>query len=287
MKPFRKAVVVGVGLLGGSLALALKRRRLARSVWGLGRDAKRLMMARRRGLLDEASTEVRAVAGADLIVLCTPFTLFERQLRALALAAPEGCLVTEVGSVKGASVAAWERAAGPLRFVASHPMAGGELGGFEHARADLFEGAPVILTPTARTHRPSLRRVAGLWKALGGRVALATPKAHDALVGRLSHLPHAAAFSLMALLASRVRAKDLVFAGKGFLDSTRVAGSEAALWRDIFLHHPGFLRAELKGLRAQIAVLEGLLHPSRAAALEAWLARISAARRRAGGVASA
>lgn len=287
MKPFKKVVIVGLGLLGGSLALALKKKRLANSVWGLGRDAKRLLKAQRLGLVDAVATDVGAAHGADLIVLCTPFSRFEKDLQMLSQAAPEGCLVTDVGSVKGAAVARWERAAGNLKFVASHPMAGGELGGFEHAWAGLFEGAAVLLTPTRLSAPSAVARVASLWKAVGARVSKTTPAAHDALVGRLSHLPHAAAFALMAQIARRSRTKDFAFAGKGFLDSTRIAGSDPALWADIFLHHPRFLRQELKGLRIHIAALEALLKPGRAKALQAWLARISTARRQAGRQASA
>jgi prephenate dehydrogenase len=260
----------------------LKKKRLARQVWGLGRDPKRLLSARRRGLVDAVATDLGIAHDADLIVLCTPFERFEQDLEGLAQAAPEGCLVTDVGSVKGAAVARWERAAGRLHFVASHPMAGGELGGFEHARADLFKGAAVLLTPTRRTRPAALRRVSGLWRAVGARVARTTPGQHDSLVGRLSHLPHAAAFALMAQIAGRSRAKDFAFAGKGFLDSTRIAASDAALWKDIFLHHPQFVRQELKGLRRQLATLEALLRPAKARQLQAWLGRISAARRMAG-----
>jgi prephenate dehydrogenase len=275
-------VIVGLGLLGSSLALAMKRRRLAKRVVALGRDLGRLRPALKAGVVDEASVLASCAAGADLIVLCGPFTQFERQLRALAVAAPEGCLVTDVGSVKGPSVARWHKAAGPLRFVASHPMAGGERTGWRHGSADLFEGAACLMTPLAVTRRDAVAQVGRLWQALGADVSLCSPAEHDRLVARVSHVPHAAAFALALAESAGRRAGDFAYAGKGWRDTTRVAASDAQLWSDVFLHHPQALAQGLKGLEAASARLRRLLAAGKPAGLKAALERAAAFRRDAG-----
>jgi len=279
---FQRVVVVGLGLLGGSMALALKQRRLAKRVVGLGRDLGRLRPALKAGLVDEISVRAASVAEADLILLCGPFQQFERQLKALAVAAPEGCLVTDVGSVKGPLVARWHKAAGPLRFVASHPMAGGERTGWRNARADLFQGAACLLTPLTHTHRDAVLAIGELWQALGAEVSLTSPQDHDRLIGRVSHVPHAAAFALAASEAAEGRMADFAWAGKGWRDTTRVAASDEALWADIFLHHPQALQRGLRGLERESARLRALLEAGKPGPLKAYLKKASTFRRAAG-----
>jgi prephenate dehydrogenase len=276
---FKKALVVGIGLLGGSLALALKKRGLAGKVSAWGRDLGRMRPALRAGLVDEISVSPESARGADLIVLCSPFGSFEGQLKQLALHAPGGCLATDVGSVKGAEVERWHRAAGPLRFVASHPMAGGERSGWRHASADLFEGAACLLTPLARTDRSAVLAVGTLWQDLGMDVALVSPAEHDRLIARVSHLPHAAAFALAAAQTHLGGTSDFAWAGKGWFDTSRVAGSDPGLWADIFLHHPRRMEASLKALETESKRLRGLLKSGRRKALLAWLERASNLRR--------
>jgi prephenate dehydrogenase len=276
---YRRVVIAGLGLLGGSLALALKKRRLADRVVAWGRELSRLRPAVRAGLVDEVSVDVGCAQGADLVVLCAPFTRFEGQLRALARAAPPGCLVTDVGSVKGGQVARWHAAAGPLRFVASHPMAGGEKTGWRHADADLFEGAACLLTPLPATRRDAVLEAGRLWQALGMRVDLVTPEEHDRLISRVSHLPHAAAFALAAAQARLGPAADFAWAGKGWFDTSRVASSDAALWRDIFLHHPRRMERSIRAVEAELARLRRLLAAGKPEKLEAWLAAAAEFRR--------
>ena len=279
---YQKAVVVGLGLLGGSMALALKRRGLAKRVAALGRDLGRLRPALNAGLVDEISVKADCVSEADLILLCGPFQQFERQLRALAVAAPEGCLVTDVGSVKGPLVARWHRAAGPLSFVASHPMAGGEKTGWRHARPDLFEGAACLITPLAKTRRDAVLAVGKLWQALGAEVSLTSPQDNDRLIGRVSHLPHAAAFALASSEAADGRIVDFAWAGKGWRDTTRVAASDAALWADIFLHHPRALQRGLRSLERESARLRALLEAGRPGPLRSFLRKAAKFRQAAG-----
>lgn len=276
---FQRVVIAGLGLLGGSLALALKDRKLAAKVVAWGRNAPRLKQAKAAGLVDEASTDVACAKGADLIVLCTPFEQFEGQLTQLAKAAPAGCLVTEVGSVKGPSVERWHKAAGPLRFVASHPMAGGDKTGWKHASPYLFEGAACFLTPLRLSDRRAVLAIGELWQALGMRVSLCSPEEHDRIVGRVSHLPHAAAFALAASQSRLKGLDDFAYAGKGWFDTSRVGGSDADLWADIFLHHPSRMDKSLAGLQAEIKALRGLLKQKRKGPLKAWLAKASGFRR--------
>lgn len=276
---FKRVVIVGLGLLGGSVALALRKRRMAKHIVALGRSLATLRAPKRAGLVDEISVDPRCAQGADLIVLASPFTQFERQLKALSHAAPPGCLCTDVGSVKGDAVSRWHWAAEPMDFVASHPMAGGERRGWQQARADLFEGAACLLTPLPITRRGAVVRVGRFWEALGMNVALTTPEDHDRIVARVSHLPHAAAFALVAATAGHGPLSDMDFAGKGWADSSRIAASDDALWADIFLHHPKRLDAGLKDLAAEITRLRGLLKAGKAAPLRAWLRKAARFRR--------
>ncbi len=277
---FRKVCIIGVGLLGGSLGMALKKRRLAGEVCGFGRDAARLALARRLKALDSSSRDLgQAARGADLVVLATPVPRFTEFLGKLALAAPLACVVTDVGSVKGAWVREWEEAAAPLAFVPSHPMAGSEKTGVEAARPDLFEGAPCVCTPTARTPRPALARVESLWRSLGCRLVRLSPGEHDRRLGLLSHLPHAAAFALVRAIDS-LDPMDWSLAGKGFRDTTRVAASDPELWAGIFLANRGVLKRGLKSLRRELDRLAALLDAPGTRGLAGYLEKASSLRRR-------
>jgi prephenate dehydrogenase len=276
---FKRAVIVGLGLLGGSLALALRKRRLAERIVAIGRRPEDLKLARKAGLIDEWSTEMGAARDADLIVLCGPFRLFESQLKVLSKVAPLGCLCTEVGSVKGAAVSRWHWAAEPMDFVASHPMAGGEKTGWRQARADLFQGASLFLTPLKVTRREAVLRVGRLWEALGAEVSLTTPEDHDRLVARVSHLPHAVAYALCAALASEGRLTDFYFAGKGFWDSTRVAASDPGLWADIFKANRKPVARGLRKAAREMQALAKAVEKSGPAALQKRLAKAAEFRR--------
>ncbi|MFM7556518.1 MAG: prephenate dehydrogenase, partial [Verrucomicrobiota bacterium] len=196
---FRKVTLVGVGLLGGSLGLALKRRGLADEVQGFVRRASSVAECLALGVVDRCSRNLaEAVADADLVVLCSPVgqmaTLFREMSRHLA---PD-CVVTDVGSVKSAPVAEIEPLAGAagVRFVGSHPMAGAEKSGPAHARADLFDGAVCALTPTTASDPAAVDLIRRMWEAVGARVLPMNPVLHDDLVARSSHLPHVVAAGL-------------------------------------------------------------------------------------------
>ncbi len=228
----RHVTIVGVGLLGGSAALAIKKAFRGVRVAGVGRRQKSLDAARRRRMIDSAHFDAaEPAAKTDLVILATPVRAFGAHLARIAPHLRRGALVTDVGSTKGVVVRVAERV---LRdagsFVGSHPMAGSEQKGPAFARADLFKGATCIITPTARTSRRAAGRVELLWRKLGMRTVRMTPAAHDRALARVSHLPHALAAILMRLPGKA----DLGVSASGFADMTRLASGDPEMWRDIF-----------------------------------------------------
>lgn len=236
---FRKVTLIGVGLLGGSLGLALRQRGLAGSVHGYVRRAASVADCRQAGAVDEATTDLAAATReADLVVFSTPIG----QMRGLAeLAAPalkRGALVTDVGSVKGGVVAELEPlcASAGAHFIGSHPMAGSEKAGVGAARSDLFEGAVCAVTPTPQSDAAALAKIEALWSAVGAGVLRLSPAAHDELVARASHLPQAVAVSLASLVLDPAAAPEQArLCAGGFRDCTRIASGSPEMWRDILL----------------------------------------------------
>ena len=240
----RTIAIVGVGLLGGSAALAAKAHDPRIKVAGVGRRQASLDAALAVGAIDTAHFDAaEAVAGADLVILATPVGAFPQHLQAMAPALGPDTVVTDVGSTKGSVVRSALRALGTTgQFVGSHPMAGSELKGVAYSRADLFSGATCIVTPTAETPPHVVARVEAFWRMLGMRTVRMTPSAHDRAVARISHLPHALA-GLLMLLPSKA---DLDIAATGFRDATRLAGGDPEMWRDIFLTNRVAVLGELE-----------------------------------------
>jgi len=237
--PFRKVTIVGVGLLGGSLGLALRKRRLAKEVVGLVRRAASVSQSRQRGAVDVATRDLRAaVSGADLVVLCTPLGRMRALVLRMLPVLKRGAIVTDVGSVKASVIRVIEspiHKAGAY-YVGGHPMAGAERAGVGAARADLFAGAVCVVTPTRATNGLALRKVEQLWRAVGGRLLRLTPELHDALVSRSSHLPHAIAATLANfVLDPRHPQLQPLLCANGFRDTTRIASGSPEMWRDIAL----------------------------------------------------
>ncbi len=236
---FHKVALIGVGLLGGSIGLALRQRKLADCIEGYVRREASLAECAQLGVVDRATTDLgSAIKDADLIILCTPIaqmrTLAEQCLPALK----PGALVTDVGSVKGSVVAELEPlfARAGAQFVGSHPMAGAEKTGPSAARANLFEGAACIVTPSAKSPVAAVRRTEEFWKALGGRSLRLTPDQHDSLVARSSHLPHVVAAELANYVLSPAHpAEQPALCATGFRDTTRIASGSPEMWRDIAL----------------------------------------------------
>ena len=229
--PFQNVTIVGAGLLGCSLGLALRAAGFGGRIIGVARRQATLDTARARGGIDHGTRDLaEACDGADLVVLATPVGTVLTQIDELAALDVHNAVVTDVGSTKRSIV---ERAAGRLgRFVGSHPMAGGEMTGPEAARADLYTGKPCIITPTDTTDGEALAAVEQLWTTLGMRLRRMAPAEHDKTVAVISHWPHVVSVLLMEAAAS---AEALDVASTGLADMTRLAGGDVTMWSDILL----------------------------------------------------
>jgi len=272
-----RLTIVGVGLLGGSVAKAARARGIATEIVGVGRDAARLEAARRDGTLDHVTTDLaEGVRGAGLVVLAAPVLTILTLLDAVARVSGPETIVTDVGSTKAAIVAAASRLA--LRFVGSHPMAGSERSGYAHARVDLFDGATVIVTPTETSDAAAVKTVTALWEGVGaGRVVTLDPDTHDRAVAAISHLPHLAAFALVDAV-ERFEPSAFDVAARGFRDTTRVAAADPVMWEEIFLANRDALAAGLEVFRAALDDLARLIADGDGSALRASIARIKARR---------
>lgn len=269
---FHKLAVFGVGLIGGSFALALKRAGLVASVTGVGRSAQNMAKAIELAVIDEAVTDVAdALRGADLVLVAVPVQQTGRVLRQIAEHLEPGAVLTDGGSTKCDVVAAARAALGEKlrQFVPAHPIAGAEHSGVTAAKAELYRARTVVITPLPETAPEAKQRVEQAWLACGARVVDMTPERHDGVLGAVSHLPHALAFALVDMFALRPDAADFfAFAGAGFRDFTRIASSSPEMWRDICLANRDVLLAELSAYREQLDVLQRHLQSGDGAALE-------------------
>ncbi len=234
-----KITLVGVGLLGGSLGLAVQRRGLTGEVFGWVRRAASVDECLKLGVAGTVTRNVAtAVEGADWIILCSPIGRMRSLMTDLLPFVKPDAIITDVGSVKASVVDELEPLATSVgaHFIGSHPMTGSEKSGVAAARADLFEGAVCVITPTARTPRLVVERVTQLWTAVGSQVVSLSPDRHDDLVGRSSHLPHVAAAGLANYILSPVHpAEQARLCAGGFRDTTRIAAGSPEMWRDIAL----------------------------------------------------
>ncbi len=268
----QRLAIVGLGLLGGSIALAARRRGLVAQVVGSGRSRASVLSAERSGALDVVTDLEEAVRGADLVVLATPVSAMAGVLRRAAPAMARGCVVTDVGSVKGVLTETLPGLLPPgACFVGSHPMAGSHERGMDHARADLFEGAVCVVTPTAGSDALAVAKVEAFWRALGARVERRSPDAHDAAVGWVSHVPHALAFAFAAALRE-APAGAAELAGPGFRDFTRIARSDAELWSEILTLNRKALAGPLQSFSLRLAELTRALEAGDADAVARFLA---------------
>lgn len=236
---WKRISLVGVGLLGGSLGLALRRRRLADVVAGFVRRQSSVQECKRAGAVDLATRDLtEAVSDAELIVLCTPIAQMRPLLEQMLPAVRPGAIITDVGSVKAEVVGQLEPLAAKAgaHFVGSHPMAGAEKTGVAAARANLFVEAICVITPTGKSNRAAVRKVEQLWRGVGARLLRLSPEAHDELVSRSSHLPHIIAAQLVNSVLDRARPKQQsMLCANGFKDTTRIASGSPEMWRDIAL----------------------------------------------------
>ena len=232
MRKWDTVAIVGVGLIGGSIGLALRERRLARHVVGIGRRPASLRVAKKVGAVDATTTSLtKGVAKAELVVVCTPVEQIVEQVQAAAKACPTGTLITDAGSTKAEIVSRLNGSlARGVRFVGSHPLAGSEKTGPGVATPHLFEGRVVVLTPAKPTAPEDIQSVSGFWSSLGAKVVLKSPDEHDRALACTSHLPHLIA----SALAAATPRECLSLTATGWLDTTRIAAADPDLWTQIF-----------------------------------------------------
>jgi prephenate dehydrogenase len=240
MKLFRKMAVIGVGLLGASLAKACKERGLVEEISGYGRNRENLEKAKALKIIDHCPADLgAAVKDADLIVLCTPVSTLVPLMQNMASEVRPGTLITDVGSVKEPIVSGIDKLVPEgVFFVGSHPIAGGENSGLEASTADLYQDAKCIVTPTDATDKTALEKISALWQAVGMKVVSLSAEEHDFIFGAVSHLPHIVAYALMNTLGA-LKTPDgrevTAYSGAGLKDITRIASSDPVMWRDICL----------------------------------------------------
>ena len=268
--------VLGVGLIGGSLAASLKKRGCVKHVSGYGRSQANLDLAARFGLIDKADNSVEeAVRGADVVLIASPIGAMGELLNEIRQHAPEKAIVTDVGSTKAGVIAIAKSALGdrfPL-FVPGHPVAGSERSGASAADPELFVDHWAVLTPLDETDSEALRIVRGMWEAAGAKVKTMTPEAHDRLLAMISHLPHATAYGLAMQLARQDGRDDLFdLAAGGFLDITRIASSDPVMWRDIFIDNRDEVLSLIAEHKNVLSELEALIETRDLAGLEGWCA---------------
>lgn len=281
---FNRLVIVGVGLIGGSLGLAARERGLVGEVIGFGRTEANLRVAMARGIIDAYTFDpAEAARGADLLLLAVPVEATGSTAEKFVPFLQPGCIITDAGSTKERVVNIMERLLpSTLPFVGAHPIAGTEHAGAAAAFATLFEQRLCVLTPTARTAATALARVRALWEGVGMRVELMDVVKHDQVLARVSHLPHLIAFSVMnALLEARVAGLDLLaYAGSAFADLTRVAASPVEMWRDICLSNREALLAALTEFEQALAQMKACVASGDGEALAAAIDRARAERQR-------
>jgi len=270
-RQIKHVTVIGVGLLGGSAALAIKAHAPSVRVAGVGRRKVSLDAALEVGAIDTAHFDpAECVGQSDLVILATPVGAFAEHLRSAAPALRPNALVTDVGSTKVRVARLAGRILGPGGpFVGSHPMAGSEQKGVRFSRADLFAGATCIVTPTAATRPDVTDAIEAFWESLGMRVVRRSPAAHDRAVARISHLPHMLA-GLMMLLPGK---NDLDVSASGFRDVTRLASGDPEMWRDILLTNRSAVLAALDRFSADTAALRELIDRGDGQAIEKFLTR--------------
>jgi prephenate dehydrogenase len=282
VRRLRKVAIIGVGLVGGSFGLALRRAGAAGPVVGFDRDRTSLARAAELQVIDQVADSVsEATRGAELVVVAVPVKAVGPVLHDVALALDPAATVTDVGSTKAEVVhtAREELRERFARFVPGHPIAGREASGVEAANADLFRGARVVLTPVAETDAQAADLVRSAWEAVGARVSTLTPEDHDRIFAAVSHLPHLLSFALVSEIASRADAGELFgFAAGGFRDFTRIAASSPEMWRDVALQNREALLRELDRFGLRLAIFRELIEKGDGPALERLMAEARSAR---------
>lgn len=271
MRRFKKVAIIGSGLIGGSIGMALKKQRLATLVVGVCRHQSSINKSRKRGAIDQGTLDhIMAVKDTDLVILCVPVKQIVKISKKIAAHLKAGCILTDTGSTKEVIVREVESIIPEgVSFVGAHPMAGSEKRGVSEASAQLYKGTQCILTPTKHTNKAALAKVRALWKSLGSKVTLLSPQKHDRIMALVSHLPHLAAAQLV-----KTAATTLEFAASGFFDTTRIASSDEEIWSDIFLSNRKFLLEAVDKYRENIRAIRAIISKGNEKALKAQFRKI-------------
>ncbi|MCX5710953.1 MAG: prephenate dehydrogenase [Candidatus Omnitrophica bacterium] len=253
MKLFNKVAIIGTGLIGGSLALDIKKKKLASSVVGVSRRKISLAKAKKMGAIDTGSRSLSVIRGADLVVFATPVSSILSLAPKISKIIDKKCVVIDVGSTKEEIVSRLSRLF--PGYVGTHPLAGSEKRSVNNAKAGLFKGSLCILTPTARTDKKALNKVVKLWLSLGAKTVDLQPSEHDLALSFVSHLPHVAAFSLM----NSVPKEFMSFGSGGLKDTTRIAASDSGIWADIFLSNSANIIKASNVLNKNISLIKAAI----------------------------
>jgi prephenate dehydrogenase len=279
---FKQLGLIGCGLMGSSFALALQRAGLVGHVRGFSPSSATTALALKMGVIDSVATSAAdAATGADLVLLAVPVAATRATLQAIATVINSGTLLMDVGSTKQDVVLMARETLGQRLpcFVPAHPICGKEVSGVQNADVDLYAGSKVILTPLPETAPAQVELAHQLWLALGSHVNLMNPAAHDAAYAAVSHLPHLLAFAMMHSIQAQAEGEQyLALAGSGFRDFTRIAASEPAMWRDIFLANRDELLAQSRQFQASLQALEQLITAGDAAQLHSAIRQASESR---------
>lgn len=267
---FNRITILGVGLLGASFALALKKNGLCNTITGCGRNRENLQRAKERNIVDSFETDpALACRDSDLIMLSAPVGSFTGLAKAIAPALKKGALLTDVGSVKGKLVREIEKMMPEeVHYIGGHPIAGSDRSGIDSANSELFKNARCVITPTENSDPSALDKIQKMWKALGSEIIILNPEEHDRIYASVSHLPHLIAYAMVNTVAEMDRSY-LDYSGKGFLDSTRIACSSEELWNDIFLLNRDNLIEVLAVFQKNLEMLEQYLQAGDSASLKA------------------
>lgn len=279
---FHCVTIVGVGLIGGSLALEIKKKKLAKKVIGCGRSLANLQIAKKRRLVDEITTNLgKSVSHSDFIILSAPVQTILHQLKIIAQKAKPGTLVMDVGSTKELIVnQAHKILPSSVFFIGAHPLAGTEKSGAVAALPNLFKNRFCILTPTALTSQKALKEAKRFWKQMGAKTLIYSPKKHDQLLAFTSHLPQMVSYVLMATVGNGIPLKEIQkLAGGGLRDTTRIASSSSEMWRDICLANRQPLVQGLKNFQKNMNQLILWIQKGKAKGLERYFERAANLRR--------
>jgi prephenate dehydrogenase len=266
---FHKVTILGVGLIGASFALAMRKHGLCNEIAGHGRKEDNLLRAKEKGIIDSFDLDPsKACAGADLVLFAVPVGSFVDLFKKIKGALKKNAIVSDAGSVKGRLVRDMEALMPEgVHFVGAHPIAGSDRSGIDPAGADLFKGAKCIITPTEKTDREALAKIMALWETFGSVIKIMKPDEHDRIYAAVSHLPHLIAYEIMNTIAD-MDASYLAFSGQGFKDTTRIALSAPELWRDICLLNKDFILESIELFKRNLDRASQYLRDSDAESIE-------------------